>query len=129
MMRAFASEQSRIAFEGNLASTDLFRLVGGSHEDTGILKRATIAPKLDFVVLPLAPSRVPEIEKAIRSKVAFAGYDGIIHVQIESEGEIVFGAHDNFGRDCVVVNAIVKTSILDDLVKARILRGYSPISK
>ena len=92
MMRTFASERSHIAFEGNLASTELFRLVGGSHEEMGILKRATIAPQLDFVVLPLSPSRVPEIEKAIRSKVAFAGYRGIIHAQIESDGEIVFGA-------------------------------------
>jgi len=126
MMRTFASEQSRIAFEGNLASTELFRLVGGSHEETGLLKRATAAPQLDFVVLPLAASRVSEIEKAIRSKVAFARYAGIIHVQIETHGEIVFGAYDNFGRDRVV-NAIMDTSILDDLVKARILRGYSPI--
>lgn len=124
MMRTFASEQSRIAFEGNLASTELFRLDGGSHEEVGILKRATIAPQLDFVVLPLAPSRVPEIERAIRSKVAFARYGGIIHVQIESDGEIVFGAYDNFGRHRVVVNAIVTTSILDDLVKTRVLRGY-----
>jgi hypothetical protein len=124
-----ASERSRIAFEGNLASTELFRLVGGSYEDTGLLKRATDEPQLDFVVLPLTPSRVPEIENAIRSKVAFSGYNGIIHVQIESGGEIVFGAYDNFGRDCVVVNAVVDTSILDDLVKTRILRGYSPTSK
>jgi hypothetical protein len=129
MMRRFASEQSRIAFEGNLASTELFRLVGGSHEEAGLLKRATAAPQLDFVVLPLVASRVSEIEKAIRSKVAFAGYAGIIHVQIESHGEIVFGAYDNFGRDSVVVNATIDTSILDDLVKARILRYYSPISE
>lgn len=129
MMRMFASEQSRIAFEGNLASTDLFRLAGGCHEETGTLKRATIAPQLDFVVLPLVPSLVPEIEKAVRSKVAFSAYKGIIHVQIESSGEIVFGAYDNFGRDCVFVNAIANTSILDDLVKARILKGYTPISK
>jgi len=129
MMRTFASEHSHIAFEGNLASTELFRLVGAAHEETGILKRATIAPQLDFVVLPLIPPRVPEIEKAIRSKVAFAGYRGIVHVQIESDGEIVFGAYDHFGPDCVVVNAIVTTSILDDLVKARVLRGYSAITK
>jgi hypothetical protein len=92
MMRTFASEQSRIAFEGNLASTELFRLDKGSHEEVGILRRVTIAPQLDFVVLPLVPSRVPEIEKAIRSKVSFAESRGIVHVQIESDGEIAFGA-------------------------------------
>ncbi len=125
MMRIFASEKSRISFEGHLASTELFRLDGGSHEEEGILRReGTSWPQLDFIVLPLAPPRVPEIEKAIRSKVAFSGYRGIVHVQIESAGEIVFGAYDSFHKDCVAVNAIVTTSVLDDLVKSRVLKGY-----
>jgi len=127
MMRTFASEQSRIAFEGSLANTELYRLGGGSFDETEVLKRATTAPQIDFVVLPLTPTRVPEIEKAIRSKIAFAGYRGIIHVQIEAEGEIVFGAYDNFGKDCVVVNGTISTDVLDDLVKGRALRSYSPV--
>jgi len=128
MMRTFASDQSRIAFEGNLAGTELFRLVNASHEETGKLKRATIAPLLDFVVLPLLPTRVAEIEKAIRSKIAFTGYKGIIHVQIERQGEISFGAYDNFGQETVVVSGAISKEALDDLVKNRILRSYSPIS-
>ena len=129
MMRTFASEQSRIAFEGNLANTELFRLNGASHDETGVLRRATTAPALDFLVLPLVPARVPEIVTAIRSKVAFAGYRGIIHVQIESNGEIVFGAYDNFDRESVVVNGPISTNVLDDLVVHRTLRTYSPVSK
>jgi hypothetical protein len=77
MMRTLASDRSHIAFEGNLASTELFQLDEASHEERGNLKRATIAPQLDFVVLPLVLSRIPEIEKAIRSKVAFAGNGGM----------------------------------------------------
>src|ERR1700676_1576589 len=63
MMSILASEQTRIVFEGNLASTELFKLEGASYEETGKLKRATISPKLDFIVLPLTATRLPAIEK------------------------------------------------------------------
>jgi len=126
MMRTFASEESSIAFEGNLASGELFKLEGGSHHEVGALRRATTAPHLDFLILPLSPIRVPEIEKAIRSKIAFSGYKGIIHVQIAVKDEIVFGAYDNLGRDSVIVNGTISPGVLDDLVKAETLRGYSP---
>jgi len=129
MMRTFASEQSSIVFEGKLASSELFKLEGGSHDEVGALKRATTAPQLDFLILPLLPFRVPEIEKAIRSKIAFSGYKGIIHVQIAVKDQIVFGAYDNFGRDSVIVNGAISPSVLDDLVKAETLRGYSPSLK
>lgn len=128
MMRRFASEQSRIAFEGNLARTEPFRLEGVSYDETGTLRRATTAPRLDFLVLPLTPVGVSEIEKAIRSKIAFAGDKGIIHVQIESEGEIVFGAYDNFGKESVVVTGSISIDTLDDLGKDRTLRSYVPVS-
>ena len=129
MMRMFASDQSRIAFEGNLAATELYRLEGASYEETEILKRATIAPRLDFVILPLFQSRVPKIQKAIRSKIAFGEYSGIVHVQIETSGELVFGAYDNFHRDTMVVNGKIQTALLDDLVKNKTLRSYAPVSK
>jgi hypothetical protein len=126
MMRTFASEQSSIAFEGNLASSELFTIEGGSHDEVGVLRRVTTAPQLDFLVLPLLPTRLPETEKAIRSKIAFSGYKGIIHVQIAVKDEIVFGAYDNFGRESVVVNDAISPDVLDDLVKAQTLRSYSP---
>jgi hypothetical protein len=129
MMRTFSSEQSHIAFEGNLAATELYTLEGASYDETEILKRATIAPRLDFIVLPLVPARVPEIQRAIRSKIAFDGYRGIIHVQIEADGELVFGAYDNFHRETVMVYGTIETSVLDDLVKARTLRSYAPALK
>jgi len=129
MMKVFAAEGSRIAFEGNLSDTVLIEMDGASHEEAGALKRATVAPPLDYVVLPLTLARVADIEKAIDSKVAFHGYKGIVHVQIEAQGEIAFAAYDNFGRDSVIVTSRVPTSVLDDLVTARVLRGYTPATK
>ena len=89
----------------------------------------THRPQLDFLVLPLVPTRIAQIEKAIRSKIAFAGDRGIIHVQIEAKGEIVFGAYDNFHKDCVVVDGTISTDVLDDLVKRLTLRSYAPVSE
>lgn len=129
MLRTFASDLSRIAFEGNLAATELYRLEGASYDETEILKRATITPRFDFVVLPLLLSRVPQIQKVIQSKIALGGNRGIVHVQIEVNGELVFGAYDNFHRDTVVVNGTIQTAVLDDLVTNRTLRSYAPVSK
>jgi hypothetical protein len=129
MMRLLATDHSRIAFEGNLRGTELFEMDGGSHEEGGQLKRASTAPPLDFVVLPLTKAASAEIEKAIYSKIGFTRYDGIVHVQIESEREIAFAAYDNFDRGSVVVNAMVPPSALDDLVRSHVLRGYSPTTR
>jgi len=127
MMKVFGADGTRIAFEGNLVNTGLFGMDGCSYEETGALKRATTAPRLDFVTLPLTPERGTEIERAIDSKISFSGYDGIIHVQIEIHGEIVFAAYDNFSRDSVMVTGSVPTSVLDELVLARVLRGYTSV--
>jgi hypothetical protein len=62
---------------------------------------------MDFVVLPLTPGTAPEIEKAIVSKVAFKGYAGIVHVQIERQGRLAFVACDHFHEDCVWVSEAV----------------------
>ena len=71
MMRLLATDHSRIAFEGSLRGTELFEMDGGSHEESGQLKRASTAPPLDFVVLPLTNAASAEIEKAIDSKIGF----------------------------------------------------------
>ena len=125
MLRVFASDRSRVAFEGNLANTELFRMQGASRDETGMLRRATTAPQLDFLVLPLTLDNVSEIETAIQSKVAFSGYRGIVHVQIERNGELVFGAYDTFDKDAVIVDGIPSIELLDQLVSERTLRGYA----
>lgn len=126
MMRTFASDRSRITFEGNLAATELYRLEGAFYEETAILRRNTIAPRLDFVVLPLIPTRLSEIERAIRSRIAFHEYRGIVHAQIEANSELVFGAYDHFHRETVVVDGNIDKAVLDALVSDRTLRSYAP---
>ena len=126
MMRTLAEEDARISFEGKLSHTELPKIAGASLDETELLKRNTTAPRMDFVVLPLRPGTVPEIEKAIVSKIAFKNSAGIVHVQIEARGSLAFVACDNFHEDCVWVSEAVHAAFLSELVKKRVLYSYAP---
>jgi hypothetical protein len=95
MMRALAAEDCAISFEGKLSQTELARMQGVTQEEAGILKRATLWPKLDFLALPLTHNTLRAMEKAFISKIAF-GERGLIHVQIERNGKMAFAAYDGF---------------------------------
>jgi hypothetical protein len=128
MMRALAAKDGRISFEGKLSQTGLSQMAGVASEESGVLKRATLQPKLDFLVLPLTPKNLSTLERAVVSKIAL-GHGGIIHVQIERNGKMAFAAYDNFGRECVVAYSDVSPSLLDELTKARVLRNYRQSSR
>jgi hypothetical protein len=128
MMRAFAGEDSHISLEGRLTKSDLALMEPVAYEEAGVLKRATLQPKLNFLILPLTQQSLPAIEKAVNSKIAF-GNGGIVHVQLEREGELVFAAYDNFHRECVVAYSAVSTALLDELIATRVLRGYQPVDQ
>lgn len=126
MMRALVSDASKISFEGRLSQTDLAKLEGVTDQESDVLKRATLQPQLDFLVLPLTQENIPTITRAIASKIAF-GSKGIIHVQIASRGKMAFAAYDNFDQDCTVAFSAVPSTLLDELVKTRVLRSYKPV--
>jgi hypothetical protein len=123
-MYLFAGEKSAISFEGRLANTALLALEGASAQETVVLKRATLQPELDFVILPLTKRNLPNIERAISSKIAISGQDGIIHVQVEMDGKVAFAGYDGFHSDTVTLTADIPTSLLDEWVKQCILHSY-----
>ena len=124
MMRALAGEDSKISFEGRLSNTDLVKVDGVEFEETELLRRGTLQPQLDFLVLPLTPVSLPTIKKAIDSKIAFSRNAGIVHVQIEKHGEIAFAAYDRFHEDCVVAYPAVSEALLNELVERRVLYSF-----
>ena len=128
MMTALASDSTKISFEGTLANTELAVMPGVAHEEIGVLKRATLAPRLDFLVLPLTQQTLPAVSKAINSKIAF-GPKGILHVQIAKNGDIAFAGYDSFDTECVVAYSPVSSLLLDELTKARVLRGYRQVTR
>jgi len=132
MMSALASDTTKISFEGTLSHTDLLRIAGVTHDESGVLRRATLAPQRDFIVLPLSEQTLPAIMKAIDSKIAI-GEEGIVHVQIVKDSDMAFAAHDSFDKECVVAYPAVPRALLDELTQAKVLRGYRqmapPISR
>ena len=55
MMEELAGD-AHISFEGDFRGLPLLSTLGASQEETRALKRATVWPKQDFVVLPLEPA-------------------------------------------------------------------------
>lgn len=82
-----------VSFEGELSCVAVSRLPGASGEETSILKRNTLWPRQDFVVLPLESDNVQAIGIAIGGTLPKA----IIHIQIEKSGRLELGVYDNFG--------------------------------
>jgi hypothetical protein len=111
---------ARISFEGDLSKLALLRISDASQEETAALKRNTIWPKQDFVVVPLEPSTVTTIVAAMGGTIPNA----IIHVQIEKGGVLQLGAYDDFHPETIFFGEILKP-LLDSLVSQNILRQYT----
>ncbi|MGH9743729.1 MAG: hypothetical protein ACRD51_15400 [Candidatus Acidiferrum sp.] len=109
---------ARISFEGNLRNTRLTSMPGASEEETRILKRNTTWPKQDFVVLPL----VPAMSKPLLSALGGALPNSVLHIQIEKDNVLEFGAYDNFYPESRFFGKALSKIFLDSLVSQGILR-------
>ena len=123
VMRELAGA-AEISFEGGLGESGLAEIPGASFEETTALRRSVLTPELDFLVLPLTDETVPPIWRAITEKEHLAYPSGIIHVQIAVDGREIFGAYDNFDRNCVVAYEGFPTALLDRLVANGVIRSY-----
>ncbi len=120
MMEELAGD-AHISFEGDFRGLRLLRMPDASQEETPVLKRATVWPKQDFVVLPLEPSMSQTIASALGGAVPSA----IIHIQIEKNGLRQFAAYDNFHPQCIFFGTDVKEVFLESLVSQSIMRPYT----
>jgi len=123
-MNALAGKDANISFEGRLSNTGLVKIVGGCFEETEVLRRRKLQPRLDFLVLPLTPGSLSSIVKAIDPKVAFNRDTGIVHVQIEKHGQLAFAAYDQFHQDRVLADLAVPIAFLKELVAKRVLYSF-----
>jgi len=122
MLKEF-SGGSHISFEGELSHVDFTAIDGVSTEETQALKRQTISPIQDFMVVPLTIETSKTIWLELSEKDHLVN-EGIIHVQIESKGKLVFGGYDNFHRDCVIAYPGVRIQLLQELKEKGIIRSY-----
>jgi len=88
---------AHISFEGDLSATTLAHWPGASFDETRPLKRNTLQPKQEFVVLPLELGLVKPIISAVGGTIP----RGILHVQIEKEDRLELGLYDKFAPDAM----------------------------
>jgi len=108
---------AHISFEGNLRALRLSGLPGASFQPTSTLKRNTLQPEQDFLVLPL---------EAASGKKIYAALGGIIpktvlHVQVEKNGTLQFGAYDRFHPECIFFGTAIRQELIDLLVSGGVL--------
>jgi hypothetical protein len=123
-MRALAGG-AHISFEGDLSRCrGLFGLPGAATEEMEALRRQTLYPVQEFIILPLEPETI----RPILAEVLPEGrvVRNITHVQIERAGRLAFGAYDNFHRDCVVCWPAVSRELLEQMRVSGVLRSWEP---
>lgn len=109
---------AHICFEGDLHGFNLDKFPGVSDNETAVLKRNTIWPKQDFLVIPLESSMGQKFLSAMSGAVP----QRIIHLQIEKDGVLQFGAYDNFYPECLFFGPAFNQEFLDSLVIRGILK-------
>ncbi len=123
VMREFAG-RGRISFEGALGDSGLGEIPGASFEAEPGLNKSDLRGLQDFVVLPLSEETVAAILKIVTEKDHLAYPSGIYHVQVAVAGRHVFGAYDNFHRDCVGASEDFPIDLLDKLLANGVIRSY-----
>ena len=111
---------AQVSFEGDLSMTSLSDVPGASNDETHVLKRATLWPKQDFVVLPLEVEMVRPIMAAVGGTVP----RGLIHVQVQKEGRLQLGLYDNFDPNCIFLGPGLTPSFIATLQEAGVLTHW-----
>jgi hypothetical protein len=113
---------ARMSLEGDLSKC----LFSDDHvvarDEAGVLKRSTLSPRLDFVIVKLEPDTVAVLFKQL---MAAGVTENIIHVQIERNGALQLGAYDNFHRDCVVTGPEVSAELLREMQVSSVVRSFA----
>lgn len=126
MMRELADNDTFVSFEGWLSGTCLQSLPGVTDRETTLLYRCSFQPRLDFLVVPLMRETVRLVWCEVSQPRALT--ESIIHVQIAQGDRLIFGAYDNFGRDCVVAYEGVPLTLLEDLTRRSVIRSFKEAS-
>lgn len=122
-LRNFESD-SHISFEGDLQHLALAELPGASTSETPALRRQTLHPILDFVVVPVTAETAKALRERLSGPGLFRNRGALVHVQVEHAGHLVLGAYDNFHKDCVVAHEPTPESLLEQLKSSGVIRSY-----
>lgn len=122
----YLSDGAQLSLEGNLSEfrAELGEIPGVGWGETAELRRQTLTPQLDFVVLPLGPETTERILRRIVPRIGVVRQ--VVHIQIAQDGALQFAAYDNFALDCVLVGPAVTDEFLQGLVEQGLARDFEP---
>ena len=106
-----------VSFEGDLSGTALIGATSASDDQTKALKRNTLWPKQDFVVLPLEAETVGSIMTAVGVTVPRS----ILHIQVEKDGRLELGLYDNFAPRGMFFGSAVTPQFIETLQNENVL--------
>jgi hypothetical protein len=110
-----------VSIEGDLSGTSLVRVSGASGDESELLKRNTLWPKQDFILLPLEVETVEQIVAAVGGTVP----SGILHIQIQKDGRLEFGSYDNFSPNGMFLGPALTPSFINRLRTDGVLSPWS----
>ena len=123
MMRVLSGD-AHISFEGDLSRCNFDESLHPTFAETAVLKRNTLVPKQDFVVVPLPVDAVMSILAVVLPDNRFM--KDVLHIQIESGGLLQFGSYDQFHPECIVCYSPgISPSMLDQLKASGVIRSWS----
>lgn len=127
MMELFAGAAAYIAFEGDLSDCNLRNISGASDKPQGYLKRQSLLPSIDFVVLPLdAYTITPILEAVIPHDIVSTD---ILHISITCAGELEFSSQDQFGAGCIWCGPSVSRELLEAMHKRGIIHSFEQLKE
>jgi hypothetical protein len=114
-----------LSSEGDLSRFDPRSIKGAPGEETAVLRRNTLDPGVDFVVLPLEADTKDLISKRLLPRLGMR--KRVIHVQVEKEERLESGAYDTFHPECTWIGSCVGEALLQSLAQQGFIRSFKPL--
>jgi len=114
---------AHISFEGDLSHSRFIDDLVLTRDETPMLKRNTLAPTHDFIVLRLANETIEPIFRQIQ---AARLKRAILHVEIRLSETLCcnWAPYDTFRDGCVVTGPRVGPASRDELLTTKVLREF-----
>jgi hypothetical protein len=109
-----------LSLEGDLAEIYRANIRIFSEEETSLLKRQIKQMQAGFIILAINDDTKDEI---LRILPAIGIKKKVVHIQIEKDGELMFGAYDNF--EFVGMSAQVSEDTLNRFIQRGIIKSYT----
>jgi hypothetical protein len=116
----FFAGSAHISFEGIFALDSFATTWGATTESNDILKRNTLAPKTNFLVLPLEQETKEVITRTVLPQIGLRR--NVHHIQIEKDGQLVLGVYDSL-QHCWIAGRI-QAADLESLKASGVVRSF-----